>query len=120
MGERVLADYVSDGVEDIDLIAYNEHCPQHNLRNVGDDNEEDGQPVVIASHEVEASIARSSIAAKKHSQEYQHEFPLLYAAMTSGEDEVMARARILDEKNDVSLVREAASYLQNVEARREL
>merc|ERR1711862_283127 len=92
--ERVLADYVSDGVEDIDLIAYNEHCPQHNLRNVGDDNEEDGQPVVIASHEVEASIARSSIAAKKHSQEYQHEFPLLYAAMTSGEDEVMARARI--------------------------
>ena len=41
---------------------------------------------------------------------------VLYAAMTEGEDEVMACARILDLRQDVSLVREAAAYLEQVEA----
>ena len=38
--------------------------------------------------------------------------------MTPDEDEVMACARILDEAKDVSLVREAAAYLKEVEAHR--
>ena len=42
----------------------------------------------------------------------------MYAAMTPGEDEVMACARILDEAKDVSLDREAAEYLEEVEAKR--
>ena len=91
-------------------------------------DDEDG-PVVVSSSDVEASIARSS---KEHfdSQNYStlfsnvshHEhrqsYPLLYAAITPQEDVVMACARILDARNDVSLVREAAAYLEEVEAYR--
>jgi hypothetical protein len=91
-------------------------------------DDEDG-PVVVSSSDVEASIARSS---KEHfdSQNYStlfsnvshHEhrqsYPLLYAAITPQEDVVMACARILDAGNDVSLVREAAAYLEEVEAYR--
>ena len=104
-----------------------------------DDEEEDG-PVVIPYDEIEESIARSSTIqptfhtrmrcnndraddynntekARTFRSNHCKEYPLLYAAMLStGEDEVMACARILDEKNDVSLVREAAAYLERVEA----
>jgi len=45
-------------------------------------------------------------------------YPLLYAARAPQEDLVMCCARILDDRNDVSLVREAASYLENFEAHR--
>jgi hypothetical protein len=38
--------------------------------------------------------------------------------MSQQEDVVMCAARILDEKKDVSLVREAAAYLEEVEAHR--
>ena len=93
-----------------------------------EEDEEDG-PVIIPYNEVEASMARSSSqptqASKmwKESNQQQHyhhnkEYPLLYAAMTVDEDEVMACARILDEAKDVSLVREAAAYLEEVEANR--
>ncbi|KAL7533037.1 hypothetical protein ACHAXR_005001 [Thalassiosira sp. AJA248-18] len=88
-----------------------------------DDDEEDG-PVMIPYNEIEESIARSSVqssqAAKRHDhgkeQNHSKEYPLLYAAKTANEDDVMACSRILDEAKDVSLVREAAAYLEEVEA----
>eukprot|EP00566_Odontella_aurita_P008278 CAMPEP_0113558660 /NCGR_PEP_ID=MMETSP0015_2-20120614/18471_1 /TAXON_ID=2838 /ORGANISM="Odontella" /LENGTH=667 /DNA_ID=CAMNT_0000460223 /DNA_START=270 /DNA_END=2273 /DNA_ORIENTATION=- /assembly_acc=CAM_ASM_000160 len=51
-------------------------------------------------------------------EDHRWQYPLLFAALTRGEDVLMACARILDEKKDVSLVREAAAYLEEVEARR--
>ena len=45
-------------------------------------------------------------------------YPLLFAAMAPQEDVVMCAARCLDEQRDVSLVREAAAYLEEVEAHR--
>ena len=94
-----------------------------------DDDDEDG-PVMIPYDQIEASIARSALQSsqssklhggglggQRHSQHCE-EYPLLYAAMSPGEDEVMACARILDEAGDVSLVREAAAYLEEVEVHR--
>ena len=45
-------------------------------------------------------------------------FPLLYAAILPHEDITMLCARVLDEQTDVSLVREAASYLEEVESKK--
>ena len=90
-----------------------------------DEDEEDG-PVIVPYDQVESSLSRSAAAIlttrvettdeAKHRQSY----PLLYAAMSQQEDVVMCAARILDEKKDVSLVREAAAYLEleEVEAHR--
>ncbi len=94
------------------------------------EDEEDDGPVIVPYDQVEASIARSSVEAKqveksnlgRNSQQLQdreihrQKYPFLYAAMAPQEDEVMACARILEEANDVSLVREAAAYLEEVEA----
>mmetsp|Transcript_13358 Transcript_13358/g.29012 ORF Transcript_13358/g.29012 Transcript_13358/m.29012 type:complete len:582 (+) Transcript_13358:375-2120(+) len=95
-----------------------------------EDDEEDG-PVIIPYDQIEASLERSTLqtsrASKWHGeqlsltseqQRHRKEYPLLHAAMSPGEDEVMACARILDEAKDVSLVREAAAYLEEVEAHR--
>ena len=87
------------------------------------DDEEDG-PVMIPYDQIEASLARSSSDATKRlevgaeQQQKKAEYPLLFAAISPVEDEVMACARILDEAKDVSLVREAAAYLEEVEAHR--
>jgi A1 cistron-splicing factor AAR2 len=90
-------------------------------------NDEDG-PVIVPSDEVEASISRSSLNAQysqkyskqmnEENEQHRQEYPLLFAAITPHEDVVMACARILDAGNDVSLVREAAAYLEEVEAYR--
>ena len=117
-----------DGVEalegDIDL---------DELESLGcwDEDDDDG-PVIIPYEDVKASIARSTLLTScetinqqqllqvgKAQQQQCEKYPLLYAAMSSGEDEVMACARILDEARDVSLVREAAAYLEEVEVHRE-
>ena len=91
-----------------------------------EDSDDDDAPVIVPSHEIEASISRSSIECshnKKYqtisnneSQQHRLEYPLLFAAIAPHEDTVMACARILDIGNDVSLVREAAAYLEEVEA----
>ena len=87
------------------------------------DDEEDG-PVMIPYDKIEASLARYSSDATKRlevgaeQQQKKAEYPLLFAAISPVEDEVMACARILDEAKDVSLVREAAAYLEEVEAHR--
>ena len=90
-----------------------------------DDSDEDSAPIVVPTEEVSASLARSSIYIDtlypRSQEEQQHslEFPLLFAALCPGEDILMACARILDDKVDVSLVREAAAYLRLVEARKQ-
>lgn len=95
-----------------------EYCDHVNDDDDVNEDDEDG-PVIIPYDEIEASLTRSVGMNKTQSFASNHrkEYPLLYAAMIStGEDEVMLCARILDEKNDVSLVREAAAYLERVEA----
>jgi len=84
-----------------------------------DDDDEDG-PVIVDYDQIKASLARTSQTPKRQAVNQMHykEYPLLYAAMSPQEDEVMACARILDEAKDVSLVREAAAYLEEVEAYR--
>ena len=100
-----------------------------------DDDEEDDEdgPVVVPLNQVEASLPRSAgwqssceknsncasnssggddVASRRHRESY----PFLFAAIVQNEDVLMACARILNEANDVSLVREAAAYLEEVES----
>jgi len=91
------------------------------------ESDSDGGPVVVPSDEVEASFARSastklrpnvpSVPAEYSKQE-RETYQLLFAAKMEHEDILMACARILDAANDVSLVREAAAYLEEIEANR--
>ena len=113
--------------------------PKENIRDFDIDDvkmetegleEEDEGPVVVSSDDMEASFARSSqlieqLRKQKHSSAEQAypdnvrlQYPLVFAAMMPHEDAVMTCARALDEASDVSLVREAAAYLENVEASR--
>jgi AAR2 protein len=97
-----------------------------------DDDDSDG-PVVVSIDEVESSLDRSLQLAQQ--QRMRHacpdattgasckdlasRYPFLFAAMNiDTEDILMTCARILDEAVDVTLVREAAAYLQEVEALR--
>ncbi|CAJ1952933.1 unnamed protein product [Cylindrotheca closterium] len=85
-----------------------------------DDDDDEDAPVVVSTEDVQASLARSSEFANNHSnisKEIQRGYPLLVAAIMPQEDILMACARILDDKRDVSLVREAAAYLEEVEQR---
>ena len=98
----------------------------------GDDSDDLDGPVLVAAEEVEESIARSqkqsTEAGSFHSSEFGHSrdwfrerYPLLLAAMDGSsikEDVLMTCARVLYDASDVSLVREAAAYLQEVEASR--
>ena len=90
--------------------------------------DEDG-PVIVPCSEVEASMTRSSLLDRLQVQKYnvnandddkmqKINYPLLFAAIVPHEDVLMTCARILDTGNDVSLVREAAAYLEEVEAQR--
>ena len=117
---------------DIDMTtdAYATECGGDNTVQKDSTNDEELEdedgPVIVPSSEVEASISRSSmerLQAKKYNavlnQDYeQHRtiYPLLFAAISPQEDVVMTCARVLDAGNDVSLVREAAAYLEEVEA----
>lgn len=95
----------------------------------GDEDDEDG-PVVVASEDIEASMARSRVEvgsaaatprdamAAAAAKTLRREYPLLAAAMMPSEDVLMTCARALEQKNDVSLVREAAAYLEEVEHQR--
>ena len=98
----------------------------------GDDEDDDG-PVVVAEADVEASLERSAVLAAaqasipsathitsiEEDRRNRRKFPLIFAAISSQEDILMCCARVLDEKNDVSLVREAAAYLEAVESKRD-
>mmetsp|Transcript_25496 Transcript_25496/g.29200 ORF Transcript_25496/g.29200 Transcript_25496/m.29200 type:complete len:295 (+) Transcript_25496:114-998(+) len=102
---------------------------EDNNNNNDDDDDENG-PIVVSSEEIEASLARSTslsftistatttgtdINTKELQIRLRKEYPLLAAAIMPHEDVLMTCARALDEKNDVSLVREAACYLKEVE-----
>ena len=92
-----------------------------------EDDDEDG-PVIVSSGEIEASMARANSAGigananananasdEAATRRLRREYPLLAAAVMPSEDVLMTCARALDEQTDVSLVREAAAYLQEVE-----
>jgi A1 cistron-splicing factor AAR2 len=93
-----------------------------------DDDDDDDPPVVVSSEEMEASFLRqkterspSVVVSAEDSlqQQLQKRFPLLTATRQLTllqEDWVMTCARVLQFSNDVSLVREAADYLETVEA----
>jgi A1 cistron-splicing factor AAR2 len=87
-----------------------------------EEEEDDEAPVVVSSEEIEASFARSVGSPFKY-QTYpaseRHQFPLLFAAVMPHEDVLMTCARALDNASDVSLVREAAAYLEQVESNRD-
>uniref|UniRef100_A0A7S2NYW9 AAR2 C-terminal domain-containing protein n=1 Tax=Leptocylindrus danicus TaxID=163516 RepID=A0A7S2NYW9_9STRA len=89
-----------------------------------DDYDEDG-PVIVPLEEVEASLSRSAtstaleVVRESNAQSHdplRQKYPLLFASVSPKEDIMMACARILDDKRDVSLVREASSYLEDVVA----
>lgn len=91
-------------------------------------DDEDG-PAVVSAEEVKKSTARSIELSRRHMKrhfDFEHEvsclsdrFPLLAAAMDPNtEDILMTCARVLGDAVDVSLVREAAAYLEEVEAKR--
>ena len=98
-----------------------------------EDEDDDEGPIIVPMEEIEASLARSSqeqeylsrhttslnaYSDDNHSDDVTsaiHQYPLLFSSKRNHEDILMTCARILDEKNDVSLVREAASYLEKVE-----
>lgn len=84
---------------------------------------DDEAPVMVPSEEIEASIARQqpiplskNSIGQNHPDAHKCRYPLLFASMQSHEDIMMTCARILDERIDVSVVREAAAYLEEVEA----
>ena len=89
---------------------------------------DEDEPVVVSPHEIEAYRVRSEANKSRCSAfgavgpsddvTVRENYPILYAAIQPHEDVLMTCARALDDANDVSLVREAASYLEEVEARK--
>ena len=87
-----------------------------------DDDEDSDAPVIVGAEEIQASMERSLTVpsgntnyARSISAAVRTKFPLLVAAAQPHEDILMTCARALDSKLDVSLVREAAAYLEQVE-----
>jgi A1 cistron-splicing factor AAR2 len=82
------------------------------------EDDSDDEPIVLSSEDIEASLARSAGVALNagYPVELHQTYPLLFASIQPHEDVVMACSRILDTRVDVSLVREAAAYLAEVEA----
>lgn len=86
-----------------------------------DEDDDDDRPVVVPNEEVEASLSRLSQQSPSFGrksqlkEEYpiaiQKKYPILFAAKMQHEDILMTCARALDEQSDVSLVREAGTYL---------
>ena len=106
----------------------NINCKMHgivkevNLTNgkIGIDDEEG--PVVIPSSEIEYSMQRSELLLSKampvidddRLKYLQKKYPFLTSSISPKEDIMMTCARILDEKKDASLVREAATFLEEI------
>jgi hypothetical protein len=86
-----------------------------------DSYEEDlDDPVIVTSDEFAASMDRINSYPKRIIPDDDNRalYPLLFSATLDHEDVIMACARILDESYDVSLIREARNYLENVEVRK--
>mmetsp|Transcript_23145 Transcript_23145/g.34459 ORF Transcript_23145/g.34459 Transcript_23145/m.34459 type:complete len:547 (+) Transcript_23145:68-1708(+) len=90
----------------------------------GDDDDDDG-PIVVSMDEITASMERTSASMTKMQKNFEDsdrvhasKYPFLFASKIDDEDILMTVARILDEKNDVTAVREAAAYLEEVESQK--
>lgn len=85
-----------------------------------DNDDPDDGPMIVTFDDVNASLMRSEHLPTKmqYPEEICKSYPLLIAAMSPDEDIVMTCARALDCASDVSLVREAAAYLQTRESRK--
>lgn len=92
-----------------------------------DDDDDDDGPVVVSNEEVEASFARSSkfsqqmaspVTDSAYPESIRQQYPLLFAAVMPHEDVLMTCARALDNATDVSLVREAAAFLEQIETQK--
>ena len=96
------------------------------------DSDDDG-PIIVPLHEIEESKSRAEIlsmesnskrdksrqsmsSAIDNDAETRMKFPLLFSSVSPKEDILMTCARVLDEKKDASLVREAAAYLEDLES----
>ena len=88
-----------------------------------DEGDDDDPPVVVDQSDIDASMSRSIAGASLRPLEIpihvRRSYPLLVASMAPNEDIVMTCARILGDALDVSLVREAAAYLEAVEQRKQ-
>ncbi|KAL7578342.1 hypothetical protein ACA910_012748 [Epithemia clementina (nom. ined.)] len=103
--------------------------PRDVEQDVEDDDDDDDGPIVVDFQEIHHSLARSEAADKlmaRHSAPTTNakfapgigaKYPILFSAVLPHEDVLMTCARALDDASDVSLVREAANYLEEVEAR---
>ncbi|KAI2503257.1 hypothetical protein MHU86_11194 [Fragilaria crotonensis] len=82
-----------------------------------DEDDDDSQgPVIVPYEEYEASKLLPPIVApgsQGYTMELRSKYPILFASMQPHEDLLMVCARALDTQSDVSLVREAAAYLEN-------
>lgn len=90
---------------------------------VSSDSGDEDEPIVVSLKEFEEAMSRQQSLNTRshgcsHGNEYAHMYPFLFASICPGEDVLMACARILDEQNDVTLVREAAHYLDHVESKK--
>ena len=92
--------------------------PESRMDVDGEEDDDEVGPVVVSNEEVEAAIARSSQSSRKPglvTEQYppsvRKKYPVLFAAKLEHEDILMTCARALDDATDVSLVREAGSFL---------
>ncbi|GAX25919.1 hypothetical protein FisN_6Hh043 [Fistulifera solaris] len=93
-------------------------------RNLDESDDESEGPMIVEMDDYEAAIQRNKTtnrATLSYSVPYAPEiatnYPILWAAKQEHEDLIMTCARALEEANDVSLVRQAADYLEQVEAK---
>lgn len=80
---------------------------------------EDDAPAVVSIEDIDAAMARSpqqSTPMIAYPDSLRSKYPLLFASMMPHEDIMMTCARALDDQVDVSVVRQAAAYLEEVEA----
>jgi AAR2 protein len=95
------------------------NCYAHDkgFNELKDDSDED--PIVVSTEEYESMItstSQSNYRKLEYPNELRLKYPILFAAMQPHEDILMVCARALDSKSDVSLVREAADFLEQVVA----
>ena len=110
---------------DIDDDAGNDSSDEDEDEDYDDDDDDDDAdaPTVVSIESVDAAMNRNAalppnLASASIPEEIRKAYPILAAAVQPQEDIVMTCARALDEANDVSLVREAAEYLEQVEKKR--
>jgi AAR2 protein len=117
-----LADEIKRTQVLLDLGSERPHSRHPPTADEEDESDNDSGPVVIPLSEVQESQRRAGVTKMACGNSIvicpaiREQYPLLMAAMQPYEDILMTCARALDEQVDVSLVREAAAYLENMES----